>query len=139
MDVTAGEARQLLAEADSTQEQVRARAPREHLVFLGWALFILVSLPPFDFVNPKIWGPVITVAAVIGTLITTRYFRQRGGIRPAGRSPWWSWLAFSPWYGLMVIGAELTHSRLGWAWTLAAIGAALPLVVLGLRVGRRTS
>lgn len=137
-DPTQEEAARLLATAASLGRQVSRRAARESRVFLGWAVFLLVMLPPFDVVDGNVWGPIFSVAAIASWIATTRYSRHRDEsvkILAAGQ---WSltWVPWGLWYGGLVVAAELLNNQVGFIWTLAAIGGALPLFAVGAHLAR---
>lgn len=136
---TPEEANRLLGTADMLRGQVARGGARESWAFIGWGLFALVMLPAFDVVDGAIWGPVLTLAALAGWLITSRYYRERLGrvrLHARGRLGW-VWLAWGIWYGGLVVMAELLHSRVGFIWTFAAVCAAVPLLLFGARLARQ--
>ncbi len=136
---TPEEAARLLGTADMLRGQVARGGAHESWAFIGWGVFALVMLPEFDVVNGAIWGPVLTLAALAGWLITSRYYHERlGRVRLHARGRLGLvWLAWGIWYGGLVVMAELLHSRVGFIWTIAAVCAALPLLLFGARLARQ--
>ncbi len=136
MDPTPTEATRLLANADALRGQVKHNAARESRAFLGWGVYALVMIPPFDLVDHNIWGPILTVVALAGTLVTTRYYQQRAGrVRLLGSRRWsLVWIPWGVCYGGLVVMAELLQSQVGFIWTAAAVGAALPLLATGIHL-----
>ncbi len=134
---TPEEAAQRLAVADSLRGQVARSGARESRAFIGWGLFALVMLPPFDVVDGAIWGPFYSLVALLGWLTTTRYYRARlGRVRLRARGHLGRvWLALGVWYGGLVVMAELLD--VGVIWTPAAVGVALPLLLYGAHLARQ--
>jgi hypothetical protein len=129
MKPTPDEAAQMLENAGVLRGHVKESAARESRAFFGWGAFALVMLPPFDVLERAVWGPIVMIAAFAGWLATNRYYRRRGGrVRLPGFRRWGLvWFAWGIWYGGLVAMAELSPG-VGFIWTAAAIGAALPLL-----------
>jgi len=136
---TPEEAARLLGAADTLSAHVTRGGARESRAFIAWGLFALAMLPPFDILDGAIWGPVLTLVALAGWLSTSRYYRVRlGRVRLNARGHLGRvWLAWGVWYGGLIVMAELTHPRVGFMWTVAAIGAALPLLLYGAGLARQ--
>lgn len=99
---TPEEAARRLAAADALRGEVARSGARESRAFIGWGLFALVMLPPFDIVDGGDLGaPVYSLVALLGWLTTTRYFRERlGQVRLRARGHLGRvWLALGLWYG----------------------------------------
>jgi len=75
-----------LAEMERARQAVGAKAAKEYAPFIGWGLFVLLMLPPFDVVAGKVWGPVILLVGLVGTIATFAYF-IRGIVASASRKP----------------------------------------------------
>ncbi|MDQ6616914.1 MAG: hypothetical protein M3083_19735 [Actinomycetota bacterium] len=123
------EGRELAADqlelVERIQASVRAHGVQAHVPYLAWALWLIIFLPPFDFVSGDIWGPVVLVASAGGTVATFNYFHHRQQrVRLLPRPPW-GWAAWGLWYGGLFIGAELAHVH--YRWTIVAAAASLPL------------
>jgi len=136
MDSAREEAQEALATAAANRRTVVQRAPWEYRVYLAWGLFVLLMLPPFDFVDHNLWGPVILVVAACGMAATAHYFRQRGGQvrlqRALKESRWrWVWSLYGVWYLGVVSAARLVESSHSLAWSVAALAAGLPLIAIG--------
>jgi hypothetical protein len=117
-----------------TQESVLAHRVKEHVPYIAWALWLLLFLPPLDFVNGNIWGPVVLMASAAGTVATYRYHRGRQQrVRLSNRPPW-VWAVWGLWYGGLFIGTAVTH--LDYRGTIVAIAAALPLAAYGAWLAR---
>jgi hypothetical protein len=130
------EAVELLASAEAASRAVQARAAWDYRVYFAWAVWLLVFLPPLDFVNGALWSVVVTVTSALGTLLTVLYFCTRSRqvhLGRASRMRRWIlfWLAWTPWYVAWVIGANSLQGHVGYAWTLAGIAGALPCLVAG--------
>jgi hypothetical protein len=139
MQPTPDQAARLLANANALSGQVRQSAARESRVFLGWGAFALVMLPPFDFVLHAIWGPIIAIFAFAGWRATVRYYRRRSRrVHLPGRRRWaLAWGPWGVWYGALIFMAELLQAQAGFIWTAAAVGASLPLFVIGAHLSRQ--
>lgn len=141
MEAAQVEAARRLAEVEARRRTVERRVPWEYRGYIGWALYLLVFLPPFDLVDHAVWGPVTLAGSLIGTAITSRYYHRRSGDvhldRAMRLSRWWRvWLAFAVWYGLVLIFAFTQQGRFALAWTVAGVAAAAPLLLVGWRVAR---
>jgi hypothetical protein len=135
------EAAQQLAEVEARRRAVERRAPWEYRGYIGWGLFVLLFLPPLDFISHAVWGPVIFGASLVGTVATSLYYHRRSADVHLGRamqlSRWWRvWLGFALWYAIVLTFAFTTQDRFALAWTLAGVAAAIPLFVVGWRVAR---
>jgi hypothetical protein len=139
MEMTPAEAAEFLATAEGLSSQVDRNTPHESRAFFAWAIFVLVMLPPFAVVNPNIWGPIITVVAVIGGVVTTRYFQRRTSrvLPPGGGRSWILWIPWGVWYGALIVMAELLQSHMKFIWAVAAVAAAIPLLVVGVHLARQ--
>ena len=131
------EAVELLASAEAASRAVQARAAWDYRVYFAWAIWLLVFLPPLDFVNGALWGVVISATSALGTFLTILYFGTRARQVHLGRATrmrrWiLFWVAWTPWYVACVIGANALRGHIGYAWTLAGIAGALPCLVAGL-------
>jgi hypothetical protein len=139
MEPTPSEAAAFLATADALRSQVDRNTPHESRAFFGWAIFVLAMLPPFAVVNPNIWGPILSVVAIAGWVATMHYFQRRTSrvLPPGGGGSWIVWIPWAAWYGALIAIAELLQSRSGFIWTVAAVAAAVPLLVVGVHLARQ--
>ena len=129
-----------LAEIERARQAVGAKAAKEYTPFIGWGLFVLLMIPPFDVVAGKVWGPVILLVGLVGTIATFAYFiRGHRRVRIAETNPWWWWLAWALWYCALLFGASVLQDRLPVAWTAVGVASALPLLVVGIRLRRRAT
>ena len=58
-----GEAAALLAVADAATMGIWSTTPKEWKVFLLWGVWVLVFVPPFDFLTGNAWWPVVWIAS----------------------------------------------------------------------------
>jgi hypothetical protein len=134
-----GTAAGMLQQARRVQQRVLRQGPRDWLVQAGWALWVLVFIPPFDLLSASVWGPVVLVSSASGTALTMRYYSTRlRRVRPLGPRPRWLWPVWSLWYLGWVIFAKVSSPQLDVAWTLAAVAAAVPLLAYAGRARRRS-
>lgn len=138
MEGSRSEAVEMLAHADAAGRAVRSRAAWEYRGYLAWALWLLVFVPPLDFLNHNVWGPVVQFSSITGTFLTCLYFGVRSRHVHLGRAMhlrrWLVfWAAWTPWYVACIIGAHLLEPRFALAWTSAGVAGALPVLVAGIR------
>jgi hypothetical protein len=101
-------------------------------------------IPPFDVMSGNVWGPVVLIVAVAGTIATSAYF-MRGNRRvrvlvAARATPWWYWLVWTLWYCSLLFGASALHTQVPVAYTVAGVASAVPLLARGIRPrGRATT
>lgn len=130
-----GDSAVLLAAAYAAKEDVRSRTPKEWKVFLLWGIWVLIFVPPFDFFNGNLWWPVVLIASVIGGVVTTVYFVSRSRrLHWARQSSWRNWLVIFIFYTLIMTTATIVGGHFRYAWTLAALIAALPYFMTALVV-----
>lgn len=144
MDASQTEAAERLAEVEARKRAVERRAPWEYRGYIGWGLFVLLFLPPFDFVNRAVWGTVTLFASMVGTVLTSLYFHRRSAdvhlARAMQLSRWWRvWLGFCAWYALALTFAFTQQHHFALAWTVAGVAASAPLFVIGWVVARQSS
>ncbi len=139
MDLSRREAVEMLREADSAEQAVDRRAPKEHLAFIGWALFNALVIPGFDVFDRAMWGWVTTGIAVAGFFATFAYFATRSiQVEVKLRSPWWAWVLLGLWGALASLLGPLLDDEIAVAYTVAGLVAAAPLLAWGLHL-RRTA
>ena len=103
-------------------------------------LFVLLMIPPFDVVAGKVWGPVILLVGLVGTIATFAYFiRGHRRVRNVETNPSWWWLAWTLWYCALLFGASVLQDRRPVTWTGVGVASALPLLVVGIRLRRRAT
>ena len=137
MDLSRREAVEMLREADSAGQAVRRRAPKEHLAFIGWALFNVVVIPGFDLFDRALWGWVTIGMAVAGFAATLAYFATRGiQAEVKQRSPWWAWVLLGLWGALASLLGAVLDGDIAFAYTVAGLVAAAPLLAWGLHLRR---
>jgi hypothetical protein len=136
---TPTEAAELVTSAEAVRARVERSAPRPSRVNLGWVVFILVMIPPFDVVDPAVWGPVAGVVGGAGLVATWIYYARltrRVRVHRSGR-----WLlpamTWTIWYTGVCVLAWWLHPSVGFAYPAAAVASALPLVLLSWRLDRR--
>ncbi|MEO9256471.1 MAG: hypothetical protein ABI305_13100 [Tepidiformaceae bacterium] len=116
---------------------MRAYAAWDYRAYFGWALWLLVFLPPLDFINGTVWGIVMTGAEGTGILVTVAYFasRSRGvHIARALRMRRWFlfWVAWTPWFAACLVAAAALRDDFSFAFTAAGVAGALPCLIVGL-------
>lgn len=130
----------LLYRARQLQERAVAAAPKDWLVQVAWAVWVMVFIPPFDFVQGDLWGPVVVGSSVIGTVVCYRYYAERyGRVHPLAGKQWRVWLVWSPWYAAWIVFANVFRGRIAFAATLAAAASAGPLLGYALYNRRRAA
>lgn len=130
---SAGEAGELLAAADAAKEGIWSDTPKEWRVFLLWGIWVLIFVPPFDFVSGNAWWPVVWIASLVGGVVTTAYFVSRSRrLHWTRQSSWRNWLVIFIFYGMSMATAAIVHSHFRYAWTTAALIASLPYFITAL-------
>ncbi len=138
MSVSRREAVELLGEADRAGRAVEGRAPKEHLLFIGWGLFNAVVIPGFDVFDRAVWGWVTIAVAVVGFVASFAYFATRSRtVEVRQRSPWWAWPAVSVWVTLAGLLAWALDGEVAFAYTVAGLVGGAPLIAWGLRLRAR--
>ena len=106
--------------------------------FIGWGLFNAVVIPGFDFFDRRMWGWVTIGVAVAGLVATFAYFFIRSmQVEVKHRSPWWTWVVLGLWIALASFIAPALDDRTAFAYTIAGLVAAAPLLAWWLRLRRR--
>jgi hypothetical protein len=133
-----GEAGELLAAANAAREGIWSNTPKEWKVFLAWGIWVLVFVPPFDFLSGNAWWPVVWIASAVGGVATTAYFVSRSRrLHWVRQSSWRDWLVIFILYGLIMATAAIVQSQFRYAWTTAALVAALPYFIAALVIRNR--
>ena len=128
---------EMLREVDRAGQPVERRAPKEHLVFVGWALFNAVVIPGFDLFDRAAWGWVTVGIAVAGFVATLAYFASRSiQVEVKQRSPWWTWPVLGLWLALASLMAAVIDDEVAFAYTVAGLVGAAPLLAWGLHLRR---
>ncbi len=128
----------LLGAVEAARSTVRSDTPREWKVFMLWGFWVLVFVPPFDFISGQIWGPIVWGASLAGGIATTTYFMLRARrLHWTRRSSWRNWLAIFVVYVVLMVAAGFLQSHFHFAWTAAALLAAIPFFVTALVVRGR--
>lgn len=121
---------ELLNLVSTAKERVEARTPKEWRVFALWGCWVLVFVPPFDFVNGNQWWLVVVVSAVLGGIWTTMYLTIRSRrIHWARQFSWRVWPVIGVFYGIVMALAILEQGHIRYAWTSAALIGSLPYFV----------
>ena len=135
MTVSRREAVEMLGEADRAGRAVERRAPKEHIAFVGWALFNAVVVPGFDVFDRAVWGWATMVIAAAGFVGTFTYYARRSmQVEVKQRSPWWTWPAMGLWGALAGLLAWGLDDDLAFSYALAGFVAAAPLLAWGLHL-----
>jgi hypothetical protein len=128
---------EMLREVDRAGQPVERRAPKEHLVFIGWALFNAVVIPGFDLFDRAAWGWVTVGIAVAGFVATLAYFASRSTqVEVKQRSPWWTWPVLGLWLALASLMAAVIDDEVALAYTVSGLVGAAPLLAWGLHLRR---
>lgn len=123
-------ASELLNAFRTAKEGVEARTPKEWKVFALWGCWILVFVPPFDFVNGNLWWLVVAIASVLGGILTTLYLSVGSRrIHWARQFSWRVWPVIGVFYGMIMALAIFEQGHFRYAWTSAALIGALPYLV----------
>lgn len=110
---------------------------KESVGLFAWGMFSLLMIPVFDIVDPQVWGWVVIGVAVAGFIATLLYYASRPLQSVRGYSSavmWPVWTVYSIGLG---VAAETFAGHLPFAYTLAGVLSALPLLVIGARIRRR--
>ena len=138
MTMSRREAVDMLGEADRAGRVVESRAPKEHLAFIGWALFNAVIIPGFDVFDRAVWGWVTIGVAVAGFVATFAYFATRSiQVEVKQRSPWWTWVVLGLWLALASLLGAILEDDVVFAYTVAGLVGAAPLFAWGLHLRAR--
>lgn len=138
MKVSRRDAVEMLSEADRAGRAVERRAPKEHVVFIGWGLFNALVIPGFDVFDRAVWGWVTIGIAVAGLVATLAYYATRSiQVEVKPRSPWWTWPLLGLWVGLAGLLAAALDGEVPFAYTLAGLVGAAPLLAWGLHLRAR--
>jgi hypothetical protein len=130
----------MLHQVQQVQDRTFKAGPKEWLVQMAWAGWVLLFIPPFDFVGGEIWGPVVLVSSAAGTIVCYRYYlRGYGRVHPLAPKQWRVWLVWSPWYAAWIVFANVFKDRTPVAATIAAVASAAPLLGYALRNRRRAA
>ncbi len=135
MSDTRREAVEMLRQADRAGRAVESQAAKEHVPFIGWALFNAVVIPGFDVFDRAFWGFVTIGIAVIGCVATFAYFAVRGfKVEVEQRSPSWMWPVLGLWIAAAGLVPWVLDDNIGFAYTLGGLVAAAPLFAWGLHL-----
>ncbi len=133
--ITDTEAAQNLEQVKIAQAEINKRTAKEYAPWIGWGLFIVLFYPPFDLFDPSKWGIVVWVVAIIGAIITGRYFHTRKSrIKSTQKLPRFAWLYYILWIAVGNIFANIAHPHFAFAWTVAGVGIGLPFILYGLKL-----
>jgi hypothetical protein len=123
----------LLAAAYAAKGRIHSDIPKEWKVFMLWGIWVLVFVPPFNFVSGQIWGPIVWGASVVGGIATTAYFMIRARrVHWSRPSSWRNWLVVFVLYVLCMAMGGVLQGHVRYAWTIAALLGAIPFFVTGL-------
>ena len=137
LNVSRREAVEMLREGDRAGQAVDRRAPKEHVVFIGWALFNALMIPGFDVFDRAVWGWVTIGMAVAGVVATVAYYATRSiQVEVKQRSPWWTWPLMGLWIAVAGLLAAVLDGRVAFAYTVAGLVGAAPLLAWGLHLRR---
>jgi hypothetical protein len=130
----------MLHQVRRVQERAVKAGPREWLVQMAWAVWVLLFIPPFDLIRGDIWGPVVLASSAVGTILCYRYYlRAYGRVHPLTPKQWRVWLWWSPWYGAWIVFANLFKDQIPVASTIAAVASAAPLLGYAVRNRHRAA
>ena len=137
MTVSRREAVEMLRDADRAARAVEDRAPKEHLTFIGWALFNAMVIPGFDVFDPGVWGWVTIAIALAGFVATSAYFATRSmQVEVKQRSPWWTWPVLGLWLALAGLLGSTLDGEIALPYTVGGLVSAAPLLAWGLHLRR---
>jgi hypothetical protein len=133
-----GGAGELLAAANGAKKDIWSDTPKEWKVFVLWGIWVLAFVPPFDFLSGNSWWPVVWIASAAGGVATTVYFVSRSRrLHWTRQSSWRDWMVIFIFYALIMAAAAIVHSHFRYAWTTAALIAAIPYFVAALVIRNR--
>ncbi len=136
--VSRREAVEMLGEAEHAGRAVERRAPKEYVAFIGWGLFNALVIPGFDGFDRALWGWVTIGIAVVGLVATITYFATRGiQVEVKQRSPWWIWPVLGLWIALAGLLATTLDGDVTFAYTVAGLVSAAPLLAWGLYLRKK--
>ena len=127
---------EMLARADAADRAVRGRAAWDYRAYFAWGIWLLVFIPPLDFINGAFWGILVAATSGVGTLLTVLYFSMRTRQVHLGRAMrmrrWLVfWILWAPWYGAWIALAPVLDRQIGLGFTLAGIAGAIPCLAAG--------
>lgn len=121
----------MLNEAGGIQVAVRARTPREHMLYFAWGLSMALFGPIRDLGDNSVVGGIgqwVALAVVVGFL--AHYTRRSRQVRVIQRTPTWLALALGAWaLAASQLLAGLLDGTIDFAYALGGIMAALPVLL----------
>lgn len=119
----------MLNEAGGIQLAVRARTPREYMVFFAWGLAMALFGPMRDLGDNSAVGGIgqwVVLAVVLG--IIANYMRHERQVRVSERTPIWVALALGAWaLAASQLLPSLLDGTIDFAYALGGILAAAPV------------
>lgn len=132
------QAHESLATIERTQAAILQRSAKEYAAWMSWGLYVVIIFPPFDFIEPAIWGPICWISALIGWIITYRYYQKRHvAIKTLQSTPWYAWLTNGLWIAIGIAAANGLQPHLHYAWAISGVVVGLPFVLYGLWLKRK--
>ena len=124
----------MLNQAGGIELAVRARTPKEHVLYFAYGLLLVLLAPIRDLGDDSVVGGIgqwVALAVVFGLLVLLiTYVRQFRQVRVSPRTPIWLALAFGAW--VVPVTTFLPgplDGTIDFASTLAGVLAAAPLLV----------
>ena len=118
---------ELLSAAYAARKAILDGGPQEWRAFFLWGIWVLLFVPPFDFLNGNLWGPIVWGTSIIGAIVTTYYFWKRAQrVHWVRHSSWQNWLVIYICYGVIMGAAAFLHTHFRYTWTVAALLAVVP-------------
>lgn len=138
MEPTKQDAEAMLNKAGGIELAVRARSPKEYLLFLAGGLLLALLAPLRDLGDDSVVGGIvqwIIMGGYVALLITQlRMYRQ---VRVTERTPIWLALAFGAWVvATMQFLPGLIDGSIAVPYTVSGVLAAAPLLVWAERLRR---
>ena len=138
------DAEAMLKDAGKIETAVRARAPKEHPLYVATGLAFVLSGPVFDLLNDGTdrGATVVTlmVVAVLAVMVATHlpYWRRYRQVRNRTTPKRLEW-ALAAWGATALFGLGiLLNGTIGFAFTLGGIVGAVPSLLWAWRL-RRTA
>jgi hypothetical protein len=131
MEPTKQDAQAMLHQAGGIELAVRARTPKEHVLYFAYGLLLVLLAPIRDLGDDSVVGGIgqwIVIGGWVAVLIT--YWRQFRQVRVRPRTPTWLALALGAWVvAVTTFLPRLLDGTIDLAYTLTGVVTAAPVLV----------
>lgn len=130
--VTNQEAAQSLEHIKHTQKAIKNKGAKEYAPWFGWGLFVIVTYPPFDFIKPNVWGPIVAVLFVVGMVLSFRYFFvSNERIHAISHTPWPIAVLYFFLISVTIFLANVFQSSFHYVWSVGGVVLAALFFIYG--------